>query len=175
MTRVAPLCGDEQLADQAVQVILNAACNAELPEDAAASIRQMRARLESSVKGRDHLKRGVGGYVDIEFLAQYLSLRCHEDALPVGMSIRRCLKYLQEQGCIEEEDVKQLSESLRILRGIEARMRLSAGKAISSIPTKEDERLALARRCSYVDVDTLNARVDWARSVARPLFEKICR
>lgn len=173
MTRVAYLCGDKDLAGEAVQSILAGATERALPADAAAQIRHMRQRMEDSVKGRDHLKRGYGGYVDIEFIAQYLSLACLKGPLPASMDIRTCLSYLSEQGCLEKDDAEQLQEALRILRGIEARMRLSAGKAISSIPTKPRERLALARRCTYIDVDTLNERVQWSRQVTRPLFESL--
>ncbi|NRA39274.1 MAG: hypothetical protein HRU15_14100, partial [Planctomycetes bacterium] len=52
-------------------------------------------------------------------------------------------------------------------------MRLSAGRAISSIPQNENDRLALAQRCNYIDVDKLNEKVEWARSVSRPLFEQL--
>jgi glutamate-ammonia-ligase adenylyltransferase len=175
MTRVAYLCGNKDIAGTAVQCILESATHQALPEDAAQQIRDMRQRMEESVSGRDHLKRGYGGYVDIEFIAQYLFLTCHSGPLSAAMDIRTCLSYLSEKGCLSHVDAEQLQEALRILRGIEARMRLSAGKTISSIPTDAYERLALARRCGYTDVETLNDRVAWSREVTRLLFESLIK
>ncbi len=173
MTRVAHLCGDEGISQRAVECIIKSATEAALPENAAQDIIAMRKRMEESVADRDHLKRGPGGYVDIEFIAQYLSLRCLQGSLPAGMDIRSCLKYLSEQGCMKDEEAEALQEALRIMRGIEARMRLSAGRAISSIPTQQAERLALARRCGYPNDQQLDEKVKWAREVTRPLFETL--
>lgn len=78
MTRLYPVCGSRDLGREAAAVICRGVFTDHLPDQAAADIRTMRQRLEASV-GPDHLKRGTGGYVDIEFITQYLSLVTDQD------------------------------------------------------------------------------------------------
>jgi len=52
-------------------------------------------------------------------------------------------------------------------------MRLTAGKAVSSIPTAARERLELARRCDHPSVETFDAAMHTARATARRWFDRL--
>ena len=73
MTRVAPLAGNQQLANEACHIIRDHAWRRPLPRDAVEQVLSMRQRLEEHVSGRDHLKRGLGA---IWILSLLLSSAC---------------------------------------------------------------------------------------------------
>jgi [glutamine synthetase] adenylyltransferase / [glutamine synthetase]-adenylyl-L-tyrosine phosphorylase len=173
MLRINYLAGDPHLADDAICLIRQAAYTQPLHEQARHDVRSMRQRLEESVAGRDHLKRGWGGYVDHEFIAQFLCLGLSPEQLPVGSDTEMMLRRLGELGRIPAIAVDELIPSLRTLRFIESRMRLAAGKAISSLPTNKDERTFLAKRAGYDELADFDLALHLARETGRKWFNQL--
>jgi len=171
--RVAYLAGDPRLADEAIAIIRSAALGQPLPGDAAAQVRDMRRRLEQSVAGRDHLKRGPGGYVDHEFIAQYRALGLASEALPVGSSILQMLERLTELGRIPAAALTELRPGLELLRRVESRQRLHLGKAVSSLDAQREQRILIARRCGFTELDDFENALATARQNARRWFEAL--
>ncbi|HEX3133220.1 MAG TPA: hypothetical protein VHX44_06505 [Planctomycetota bacterium] len=175
MVRIAHLAGDPQLGGEALTLIRNAAFTQPLDGGAANEVRDMRRRLEESVAGRDHVKRGWGGYVDLEFTAQYLTLGLDPAAMPIGCDTEGMFVRLAELGRMPAEAVPEMTASLRTLRFIEARMRLAAGKAISSLPTDREARTHLAKRCNYPDLAAFDLALHLARETGRRWFDRLVR
>jgi glutamate-ammonia-ligase adenylyltransferase len=176
MLRVGLLAGDPRMGDEALAVIRGAAYAAPLPADAAAQVIDMRRRLEQSVAGKDHLKRGPGGYVDHEFIAQFFSLGMPADevlAASGSIATADVLTGLAKLGRIPTDAAVELLPGLELLRFIESRMRLSAGRAVSALPTTVVERTELARRCGFADLPAFNAAVEGARTTARRWFGRL--
>lgn len=175
MVRMAPVAGDAAFGAECVTIARGSALMSPLPADAAAQVRDMRRRLEESVAGRDHVKRGWGGYVDHEFIAQYFSLGLESDAIPLGASIVEILQLLGRLGRIPADAAAVLPRGLLWLRFVEARQRLSQGRAVSSIPTDPVGRLALARRCHKDDLASFDLEMHDARQHARAWFDRLIR
>jgi [glutamine synthetase] adenylyltransferase / [glutamine synthetase]-adenylyl-L-tyrosine phosphorylase len=175
MLRIAHLAGDPQLGNEALTLIRTAAFTQPLDGGAANEVRDMRRRLEESVAGRDHVKRGWGGYVDHEFTAQYLTLGLDPAAMPVGCATADMFVRLAELGRMPAEAVPELTASLHTLRFIESRMRLAAGKAISSLPTEKESRTHLAKRCNYPDLAAFDLALHLARETGRRWFDRLVR
>ncbi len=175
MLRIAHLAGDPQLGNEALTLIRTAAFTQPLDGGAANEVRDMRRRLEESVVGRDHVKRGWGGYVDHEFTAQYLSLGLDPAAMPIGCATEDMFVRLAELGRMPADAVPELTASLRTLRFAEARMRLAAGKAISSLPTDREARMHLAKRCNYPDLAAFDLALHLARETGRRWFDRLVR
>jgi glutamate-ammonia-ligase adenylyltransferase len=173
MTRISVLAGDAELGAESCELIRRAALTAPLPANAAEQVRSMRLRLEQSVSGRDHLKRGWGGYVDIEFLAFYLSLGCDPDVLPAGAAVIETLECLADLGRIPAIAAQECSESLLFLRQIEARMRLMDGEAISSLPVEDAPRKRFARCAGFETTEEMNLALHVARERARYWFDAL--
>jgi [glutamine synthetase] adenylyltransferase / [glutamine synthetase]-adenylyl-L-tyrosine phosphorylase len=173
MLRIARIAGDPSLASECIPLIRDAAMTAPLPNNAAEEVRDMRRRLEDSVAGRDHVKRGWGGYVDHEFIAHYLSFGVDPALLPYGTPITETLRLLGRIGRIPAQAVEELVSGLQLLRFIEARMRLTAGKAISSIPQGNEQRLELARRCTFTSLSEFDMALHLARERARYWFDQL--
>ena len=175
MLRISPLVGEPQLCEEAVTLIRTAAFTQPLGVSAGNEVRDMRRRLEESVVGRDHVKRGWGGYVDHEFTAQYLSLGLDPAAMPIGCATETMFVRLAELGRMPAEAVSELTTSLRTLRFIESRMRLAVGKAISSLPTEREARMHLAKRCNYPDLTAFDLALHLAREAGRRWFDRLVR
>jgi glutamate-ammonia-ligase adenylyltransferase len=173
MLRISILSGDPRLGEQALSLIRGAAFSQPLPGDAAHQVRSMRSRLEESVAGRDHVKRGWGGYVDHEFIAEYCCLGLPPGAMPIGIPIEDMLRQLGKLGRLPEEAPTSMISGLRVLRFAEARMRLSAGNAVSSLPTEPEPRARMARRCSYPDLGAFDLALHLARENARRWFSRL--
>jgi [glutamine synthetase] adenylyltransferase / [glutamine synthetase]-adenylyl-L-tyrosine phosphorylase len=173
MVRAAHRAGDPRLGQEAVRTLRQAAIGAPLPASAAADVRAMRQRLEASVAGRDHVKRGPGGYVDVEFIAQYRVLGCDPSTLPTDLGTIPTLRWLAAQGRIPPACVEPLTGALRLLRAVESRQRLATGRAVSALPTTPAERLGIARRCGHDSVQAFDAALQEARQVARAWFDRL--
>jgi glutamate-ammonia-ligase adenylyltransferase len=175
MLRVAHVGGDPSIGMECVDLIRATALLAPLPQSAGADVRDMRRRLEESVAGRDHVKRGRGGYVDHEFIAHFRSFGVPPGDLPPGGAIAETLRRLGELGRIPGAAAEELVAGLGWLRFVEARMRLTAGKAVSSIPTDPAARLELARRCNHTSLADFDAAMHQARETGRRWFEELVR
>lgn len=176
MLRVGLLAGDPRLGAEALAIIRTAAFGAPVPVDAAAQVVDMRRRLQESVVGKDHLKRGPGGYVDHEFIAQFFCLGQSADAVLAAAgspSTADVLNGLARMGRIPAEAAAELIPGLARLRRIEARLRLSAGQAVSTVPTASEPRTELARRCGYPDLASFDLDLHDARITARRWFERL--
>ena len=175
MVRSSHLAGDPRFGAAVVAHLRRAALATPVPADAAAQVRDMRHRLEQSVAGRDHVKRGWGGYVDIEFIAQFLSLGLDPAQVPQPAGTVACLQRLAELGRIPAEAAPQLIQDLRFLRFVEGRMRLWVGKAVSSLPTDAAARAMLAKRCHQPDLESFDLAMHLARERARRWFDRLIR
>jgi len=139
----------------------------------------MRRRLEEASRGRD-VKRGFGGIVDIEFLAECLKL-VYGHRLP---SLRRpgtlaTLAAAHREGLLNAREHEGLLTALQFLRSVESRIRIVWEMSRDRIPEDADERNRLARRLGYVDGDALTAgdalleEYEYYTRVTREIFETV--
>jgi glutamate-ammonia-ligase adenylyltransferase len=171
MTRLVPIAGAGTLGQEAVELIRAGSIVTAVPEDGRTQVAAMRRRLEASVDGRDHVKRGWGGYVDAEFIAQFLCLGLPSHEVPVGASILDLLRLHHQHGRLDEHAYQSLKQGLQVLRQMEARMRLYDGKAISSLPTEPAKRKAFARCAGYTFCAEMDLELHVAREQLREVFE----
>ncbi|TVR12402.1 MAG: bifunctional [glutamate--ammonia ligase]-adenylyl-L-tyrosine phosphorylase/[glutamate--ammonia-ligase] adenylyltransferase [Planctomycetota bacterium] len=210
-TRISPMAGDESLGTMIVKHIADAVIHTPLAPDAVTQVVTMRHRLQHSVEQRDHVKRGPGGYVDVEFLVQFglmgglqlghmlpvpeaprsavegLSWRARElvppvlaelhdgdhelGELPVGQPIASALVGLQQAGLIAPQAAADMLVGLTLLRWVESRMRLYAGKAISHLPTDIQARTSFARCAGYQSLADMDQDLHLVRERCRFWFD----
>jgi [glutamine synthetase] adenylyltransferase / [glutamine synthetase]-adenylyl-L-tyrosine phosphorylase len=173
--RAAWLAGDPNLAEEALTLLRDRSLSAPRPDDWAAQVVSMRRRLEQSVAGQDNLKRGAGGYVDAEFIAQALVLGRPYAELPNPPATAACLRALAARGVLPEEAADELCAGLAVLRGIENRLRLADGKSVSALPTTPEQREQIARRCGFLGTADLDAALTAARTSLRSWFDRLIR
>jgi glutamate-ammonia-ligase adenylyltransferase len=128
------------------------------PAALAADIRSMRKRMQDE-RGREdvtqyNIKQGVGGLVDIEFLAQYLQLR-HGMEMPwvrVPGTVN-ALHALRKVGVLSPTDHQALCRAYLFLRRLESRLRIVANQSTSFLSRDPAKLRTLAKRMGYGDED----------------------
>lgn len=136
-------------------------------------IREMRHRMEQTAQP-DNLKRGLGGTVDVEFVAQTLTLRYLRELPDVRrVGTTASLDALADAGCIKKEQAEILIEGYRFLRRVEGNLRLMNTIARHEIPEQDDQRHLLAFLMNEIDYRVVLQRCDQVRSQNRQVFNQI--
>jgi glutamate-ammonia-ligase adenylyltransferase len=139
-----PISGSAAAQEAAMQHIRHAIVAPGWKPADADEIRSMRRRMQESATPRN-LKRGPGGTVDIEFLVQMLQLRHVAEAPQVlTPGTLDALDALHAHGAIGGEDHEYFSRSYRLLRSIEAGLRLMNTTARHDLPDDETSLEMLA-------------------------------
>ena len=132
----------------------------------------MRARLEEST-GRENLKRGPGGIVDIEFITQMLQLRYGQDHQEIRQpNTADALAALHNAQILSDKDYLFLTESYLLLRNVESRIRLMNPTARDDLPVDDDDRTKLAKLLGYADISDLMSDCEKYTRQNRLMFER---
>jgi glutamate-ammonia-ligase adenylyltransferase len=165
--------GSPQAAARTLKAVAEAAYEIPWQTTDAAEVRKMRLRLQETAKPND-IKRGAGGIVDIEFIAQMLQLK-HGGEFPAVRvpGTRDALAALHTAGLLAADDFEFLTASYMTLRTIEGRLRLMTPTARDDLPEDPIEQAKLARLLNYADAAALLADWQWLREENRRRFERI--
>ncbi len=139
----------------------------------AEQIRDMRYRMEKTAKP-GNLKRGVGGTVDVEFVAQALTLRhsaIAAEVRPFGTTLT--LQSLAKADCLSKAHANELIESYRFLRSVEGNLRLMNTVARHELPEESDKMKLLAFLMNEDAAERVVEKCDTARKRNREIFEQI--
>lgn len=152
LTRARVVAGDEGVGERALHLIRSAVYSP--LEDTRALAREtqaMRKRLQESADP-DDLKRGAGGLVDVEFIAQYLQV-VHGPALPPlrHANTEQALKALMKFRKLDPGDGAVLLRAYEFLRRMENRVRVVHGLSAHQLPQKPEALRKLALRAGYQD------------------------
>jgi len=156
-----PIFGSQTSCDTVMRAVQAAIVGHGWQPGYADEIRRMRVRLEETASQRN-LKRGPGGTVDIEFAVQTLQLK-HAADLPAVLQpgTLAAIEALHAAGCLARDDAEYLSRSYRLLRNIEARLRLMNTAARHDLPTDETELAKLAYLLDYPSVAALREECEY--------------
>jgi [glutamine synthetase] adenylyltransferase / [glutamine synthetase]-adenylyl-L-tyrosine phosphorylase len=114
------------------------------------------------------LKTGCGGIIEAEFLVQALQMR--ESIWEPNWD--RALTGLCGSGLFNNAEAKQLRQSYQLLRRCESGLRRYENKAISSLPTAQNEQQKLAIRLGYDSFENFRRDYVDARDTVRALYER---
>ncbi|MHB8844219.1 MAG: bifunctional [glutamate--ammonia ligase]-adenylyl-L-tyrosine phosphorylase/[glutamate--ammonia-ligase] adenylyltransferase [Nitrospirota bacterium] len=153
------------------------------PAALAADIRSMRKRMQDERGKEDgaqyNIKQGVGGLVDIEFLAQYLQLRHGKGLAWVRVpGTVNALHALRKVRVLSPSDHQRLCHAYLFLRRLESRLRIVANQSTSFLSRDPAKLRSLAKRMGYGDEDgsagkKLLAEYERTSREVRGLFERI--
>jgi len=152
LTRARFVAGDEGVGERALHLIRSAVYSPLKDTQALArEARAMRQRLEETAAKGD-LKRGAGGLVDVEFIAQFLQV-VHGPALPPlrQANTEQALKALLKFKKLEPADGAVLLRAYQFLRHMENRVRVVHGLSAHQLPQKPEALRKLALRAGYGD------------------------
>ncbi|MGD9852157.1 MAG: hypothetical protein AB7T38_12890 [Nitrospirales bacterium] len=119
--------------------------------DIIGSIRDLRAQIRTKITRRGewdrHVKLGMGGIREIEFIVQGLQLRWgHAHPRIMDRQTLKALAKLVRMGILEKHDAKTLRESYRYLRNLEHKIQMVHELQTHVLPTLPDELVKCAIR-----------------------------
>ena len=162
LTRARVVAGEPGLAariDQSVRAILTAPRD---PGKLLADVAEMRARLEREFPARDlwNVKYLRGGLMDLDFIAQYLQLR-HGAAHPEILqgTTAGAFAHLAQAGLLGASLAQRLIEAARLMRQVQAFLRLTVGGAFDEAAATEGLKGSLARAAGADSFADLKGRL----------------
>ncbi|MAT73079.1 MAG: hypothetical protein CMJ58_26645 [Planctomycetaceae bacterium] len=139
----------------------------------AEAIWNMRLKLQENASTQN-LKRGPGGTVDAEFLVQMLQLK-HGRELPEVRVTGTLdgLERLAAAGCLSVEHAERLAADYRLMRSVEARIRLMNSAGRHEFPDDPREADKLAYLMGVASGQALTDNVARAKWLTRELVEQL--
>ena len=152
------VCGDNNLYKSLRNYFWQHAIQQRDKMDLKKTIFDMRMKMEASVKlpswASHDFKRGPGGVVDIEFLAQYFQLQHGAEVEQLnGKPTVNVLQIASDKGWIEKNEAENLITAFRWFRFIEMANRLLFETSSNLLPQKEErlQPLRIALQDHHMD------------------------
>ena len=175
LSRASQVAGDGEFGARVLRAIERFVYSREADAALVAQMWEMRQRMEPQGRRqtRINIKRGPGGIVDIEFVAQVLVLKWgyRDRSLRVG-STRRALQLLVERGCLDSERGHFLLDAYEYLRAVEKGMRLASERASDVLPTGRELEI-LSRALGTEDVAAFQDEVEACMQQTRRVFSDV--
>ncbi len=155
MLKARPVAGSRELGEHLLQTLSPFIYRKYLDYTLIEDMKLMKHKIDASLtrnrESETNLKLGRGGIREIEFFIQALQL------VYAGKNPRlrernslMALELLAEARLINDNDRQQLSDAYRFLRTVEHRIQVVQERQTHSLPVKDDELLALARRSGFM-------------------------
>ena len=129
-----------------------------------------RHQLETTAGDRN-IKRGVGGTLDVEYIAQLLMLRHVAKQTEVFVAgTMEAIERLGAAGHLEPADASKLTHGYNFLRGVESGLRLMNTQARHDLPVLESELSRLAYVLNIESAGALVLQCEQARKQTESFF-----
>lgn len=146
LTRARFICGNLSLQNKFAVLKDEILFTRPMSGEETAELLQMRKRIEKEKK-EETLKAGPGGLIDVEFIAQALTLR-HGWKYP-SLRLTSTIEILRAAGkeqLLNRDHARQLEYSYLFLREVENRLRIVNNASLDSIPVEMDQLEKITRR-----------------------------
>jgi glutamate-ammonia-ligase adenylyltransferase len=178
LVRARPLAGSQQARAAVEEFLTETLYGSEPPSDLAARTWDMRLRLERTAEEAD-FKRGTGGLVDLEFLAEFLAL-AHGGREPAmrARGTGETFSAAGSAGVMPRAEAAKAAEAFGFLRRLEMRARVLVGRPVRSLPSDPEELTRLGRMMEVASGDgaaptkVLRAAFERHTATARRLLER---
>ena len=153
--KARPVAGSLELGDRLLAAlepfIYRKYLDYNLIEDMMAMKKKIDASLAREMEGEYNIKLGRGGIREIEFFIQAIQLvYAGKNGALRQKNTLTALSALRDARLIKDEEYSGLCEAYRFLRTVEHRIQVVQERQTHSLPKKEDEFRALARRCGFL-------------------------
>ena len=160
MLKARPVAGLLALGEQLLKTLQPFIYRKYLDYNLIDDMKQMKQKIDASLarsmEGEINLKLGRGGIREIEFFIQALQLvYAGKNPKLRERNSLNALDALLTANLLGEEDHRKLREAYRFLRSVEHRIQVVQERQTHNLPGKEEEMLALARRCGYLRANGL--------------------
>ncbi|MCY4032763.1 MAG: bifunctional [glutamine synthetase] adenylyltransferase/[glutamine synthetase]-adenylyl-L-tyrosine phosphorylase [Hyphomicrobiales bacterium] len=176
LTRALPLTGPERAQNRMGDAINEVLCRRRNPALLAADVVDMRERIKKENPSTDpwELKHASGGFIDMEFISQYIQLAHAYDTPQVLVRNNRdAFKRFAELGVLGESEGNLLKRHWDLLHALTHALQICIeGKIQTDTIPKEFHQL-LARAGQVESFDELNRKLADSQKQVHDLFEKI--
>jgi glutamate-ammonia-ligase adenylyltransferase len=176
LTRARPIAGDESLAQDMRQSIVLALAHQRNDAELRRSVRQMRG-LIAQEKGDANiwdLKLVKGGVMDIEFIAQYLSLRYAADHPSIlDVETHAVIRKAGELGLVPPADGERLVNAHRLYTAMMQTMRLATEGAFDPAQMASGVLRRIAAAADLPDFRLVEGLMAETRREIRAIFERM--
>ena len=176
LTRARVIAGPAPLAARFMDAVRATLATPRDPDKLLADVADMRTRMVREL-GSENLwnaKHVRGGFVDIEFIAQYLELK-HAHARPEVLSANTAdaVMRLANAGFLDPVAADQLTGALHLWRRVQGMLRLTIGTTFDEASAPRGLKAALARTVGAVDFAAARGIVAAAANAAHARFIEI--
>lgn len=174
LIKARPVAGDDGLSRKFIAMVEPFVYPRTLPEDPAASVARIKARIEAEVAGEQNIKLMAGGIRDIEFIAQTLQLiNGGAQAAVRRPGTLDALDSLCERNLLSADERRTLGESYVLYRTVEHRLQMMLNTQTHTIPPPGRAFDVLARRSGFRGGDALRRALDDALAAVRGVFNHV--
>lgn len=149
-----------------------------ISEEVLGEVALIKQRIEREIVGdarlTRHVKLGVGGIREIEFIAQTLQL-LHAGRSPFLQTANtlEALQKLSEYGQLPHDEVSDLRDAYHFLRTVEHRLQMEAGLQTHTIPTDRTAVLRLARSLGFETIAAFEKRLSEHTRRVRQVYDRL--
>jgi [glutamine synthetase] adenylyltransferase / [glutamine synthetase]-adenylyl-L-tyrosine phosphorylase len=176
LTRARVVAGDTRLAADVAATVQATLVRKRDAGKVAREVRTMRAHIASEKGDKDvwDLKLVAGGLLDIEFVAQYLSLAfAHARPDILDVSTRKAIDKAGVAGVISADHAETLIDAHRLYTDATQFMRLSIAGAFDPAKAAAGVKRRIAAATGFPDFEAFVAALDEARKSVRGAFDSI--
>jgi [glutamine synthetase] adenylyltransferase / [glutamine synthetase]-adenylyl-L-tyrosine phosphorylase len=176
LTRARVVAGDASLATDVAETVRRTLTRRRDAAQIARDARAMRALIAREKGDKDvwDLKLVAGGLIDIEFIAQVLSLAYgHERPALLDVSTRKTLEKAGAARLITADQAQALIDAHRLYTDATQLMRLSTSGAFDPAKAAAGVKRRIAAAAGFPDFDALTAALSESRKRVRAAFEAI--
>ena len=156
--------GSAHLVEEFLETIHSFRFPRHVGEEVLGEIALIKQRIEREIVGdarlTRHVKLGVGGIREIEFVAQTLQL-LHAGRSPFlqTASTLEALQKFAQYGQLPQDEVNDLTAAYHFLRTVEHRLQMEAGLQTHTIPSEPAAVLRLARSLGFKTITAFEKRL----------------
>jgi glutamate-ammonia-ligase adenylyltransferase len=149
-----------------------------ISEEVLGEIALIKQRIEREIVGdarlTRHVKLGVGGIREIEFVAQTLQL-LHAGRSPFLQTPNtlEALQKFSEYGQLPHDEASDLAAAYHFLRTVEHRLQMEAGLQTHTIPTERHALLRLARSLGFETVAAFEKQLSTHTRRVRQVYDRL--
>ncbi|PPR23442.1 MAG: Glutamate-ammonia-ligase adenylyltransferase [Alphaproteobacteria bacterium MarineAlpha10_Bin2] len=175
LTRARVIAGSPALGEHVKGIIRAVLAKPRADAALVGEVAGMRERIDKKRRTENHwkLKHVRGGLLDIEFIAQYLQLReasRHPEIL--SQETDKVFERLSTAGIMAADDAADLAEAVRLMRRLQALLRLTVGVSRDEAQYPTGVRQALAKAAGVENFDDVRVRLMKSEETVRAYYAR---
>ncbi len=176
LTRARVVSGSDALKVKVEAAIHEVLVTERTPSKIATDVRDMRDRILEQKKTDNiwDLKQARGGFVDLEFIAQYLQLiHAHAHPSVLDQTTVKALRKLMDAKCLEQSDGEALINASRLLHDLGQILRLCLDEDFDPQKAPKGLKDLLARAGDSPSFEALEAKLRDTLAEVQMIYDRI--